>query len=357
MRIGVVAFTERGVGLACSLAEGLRAQGNDAQVASPSQLAKTSGVHAYESLSTWTAGSFAACDALVFVSACGIAVRAIAPFVQDKLRDPAVVCVDEAARHAIALLSGHMGGANALARTVGALCGAEPVITTATDVNGVFAVDEWAARQGLALCDREAAKQVSAQLLAGATIGLRSDWPIAGTLPEGLVWDDGGMCEHGISISFDLGKRPFAHTLRLVPRAVTVGMGCRRDTPAEVLASSLEACLTRASVARESICALATIDVKADEEGLRTLADWLDVPLLTYTSSELASVEGEFSASKFVFQTVGVDNVCERAACAGGGQLLADKRTFDGVTVALACRDVSLSFDGSCPHAERGEYS
>ena len=354
MRIGMVAFTERGVGLACSLAEGLRAQGNDAQVASPSQLAKTSGVHAYESLSTWTAGSFAACDALVFVSACGIAVRAIAPFVQDKLRDPAVVCVDEAARHAIALLSGHVGGANALARTVGALCGAEPVITTATDVNDIFAVDEWAARQGLALCDREAAKQVSAQLLAGATIGLRSDWPIAGELPEGLVWDGKGACDLGISISFDLGQRPFVHTLRLVPRTVTVGMGCRRQTSVDALAEALDESLTHAHVAREAVAALSTIDIKADEEGLRTLADWLGVPLLTYTADELAAVSGNFSSSPFVLQTVGVDNVCERAACAGGAKLLSGRRTLGGVTVALASEVVRLGF-GSMDASTEGK--
>ena len=357
MRACLVAFSARGMALATKIADALGERGNDVQVSGPAHLAEEHGVAAYESLSVWTEHAFVSADALIFVSACGIAVRSIAPFVRDKMKDPAVVAVDEQARFAVSLLSGHVGGANALARTVAGVCGAEPVITTATDVNGVFAVDEWAVGQNLVLCDRDEAKHMSASLLAGSTVGIRSDWPIAGTLPEGLVWDDGGMCEHGISISFDLGKRPFAHTLRLVPHAITVGMGCRRGTSAEVLASSLEACLTRASVARESICALATIDVKADEEGLRTLADWLDVPLLTYTSSELASVEGEFSASKFVFQTVGVDNVCERAACAGGGQLLADKRTFDGVTVALACRDVSLSFDGSCPHVERGEHS
>lgn len=357
MRIGMVAFTDRGMSLALSLAEGLRAQGNDVQLAGPPQLAKMPSVHAYESLSSWTEEAFAACDALVFVSACGIAVRAIAPSVQDKLRDPAVVCVDEAARHAIALLSGHVGGANALARTIGAVCGAEPVITTATDVNGVFAVDEWAAHQGLALCDREASKQVSAHLLVGATIGLRSDWPIAGEIPEGLVWDGKGACDLGISVSFDLGQRPFAHTLRLVPRTVTVGMGCRRGTSVEALAEALDESLMHAHVAREAVSALATIDIKAEEEGLRTLADWLGVPLLTYTVDELATVSGSFSSSPFVLQTVGVDNVCERAACAAGAKLLSGRRTLGGVTVALASEVVRLSFESTDASDEGREHA
>ncbi|MBQ9005805.1 MAG: cobalt-precorrin 5A hydrolase [Atopobiaceae bacterium] len=354
MRVEIVAFTSRGMTLAKSIASALRGQKHDVQVSGPSRLAEEHGAQAYESLSLWTERAFAAADALIFVSACGIAVRSIAPFVRDKMEDPAVVAIDERARFAVSLLSGHVGGANALARVVAQSCGAEPVITTATDVNGIFSVDEWAARQGLVLCDRDEAKAVSAGLLAGATVGIRSDWPLDGTLPEGLVWDEDGMCEHGISVSLGLGIRPFAHTLRLVPRVVTVGMGCRRGTPAEVLASSLEKCLMRANVAREAIRELATIDIKADEEGLRTLADWLDVPLKTFTASELASVEGDFSASQFVFQTVGVDNVCERAACAGGGSLIVGKRTFDGVTVALACRDVRLSFDETGPMVSRG---
>lgn len=355
MRIGIVAFTERGMRLALSLADGLRSRGNDMQVTGPARLAGAPDIRAYDTLPGWTEQAFANCEALVFVSACGIAVRSIAPFVQDKLHDPAVVCVDEAARHAVALLSGHVGGANALARTIGALCGAEPVITTATDVYGLFAVDEWAARQGLALCDRDAAKRISAHLLEGGTVGLRSDWPIAGAMPDGLVWDDAGACELGMSISFDLGQRPFAHTLRLVPRTVTVGLGCRRGTSAEALAEALDESLTHAHVAREAVGALATIDIKADEEGLRTLADWLGVPLITYTADELASVSGSFSSSPFVLQTVGVDNVCERAACAGGGKLLSGRRTLGGVTVALASEVVRLSFDDGAETAAGGE--
>lgn len=357
MRVRLVAFTSRGLALAGRIADVLRGQGNDVQVSGPSRLAAEQHAQPFESLSSWTEDAFAHADALVFVSACGIAVRSIAPFVRDKMEDPAVVVIDEQARFAVSLLSGHVGGANALARMVAGACGAEPVITTATDVNDVFAVDEWAKGQGLALCDREEAKAISAHLLAGETVGIRSDWPLGGTLPEGLVWDEDGLCELGISVSLDPGSRPFARTLRLVPRAVTVGMGCRRGTPAEALASALEDSLTRSGVAREAIRALATIDVKADEEGLLTLADWLDVPLLTYTASELASVEGAFSASPFVFQTVGVDNVCERAACAGGDRLIAGKRTFGGVTVALACGGVCLSFDRPDSYEARGDQS
>ena len=100
-------------------------------------------------LAGWTAQQFAAADALVFVGAAGIAVRAIAPHCQSKATDPAVVVLDECGRFAVPLLSGHLGGANDLACRLGAACGAVPVITTATDANGLFAVDEWAKKTKL----------------------------------------------------------------------------------------------------------------------------------------------------------------------------------------------------------------
>ena len=354
MHVSVVAFTGRGIDLACRIAEGFASQGWAVQVHAPAHLAEGRGVAAYESLATWTGQAFARSDALIFVSACGIAVRSIAPFVRDKMDDPAVVCVDECGHYCVSLLSGHVGGANRLARTVALLVGAEPVVTTATEVRGIFAVDEWAAGQGLALCDREEAKAVSAHLLAGGTVGMRSDWPIAGDLPEGLVWDEAGLCELGVSVSLDPGARPFEHTLRLVPRVVTVGMGCRRGTTADALMDVLGRCLAQAHVAWEAVAAVATINLKADEEGLLALADRLGVPLRSYTAEQLAGVEGTFSSSAFVLQTVGVDNVCERAACAAGGTLIAHKFAMDGVTVALAVNEVRLTFGEASPAGKGG---
>ena len=119
------------------------------------------------SLRDWTGKAFAESRALVFIGAAGIAVRASAPYLTGKAADPAVVAVDECARFAVPLLSGHLGGANALAREIALLCGAEAVITTATDRNGVFAFDEWARVQGLRVADPGRIRAVSAKLLAG----------------------------------------------------------------------------------------------------------------------------------------------------------------------------------------------
>ncbi len=125
-------------------------------------------------------------DALIFVGAAGIAVRAIAPHCQSKTTDPAVVVVDECGRFAVPILSGHLGGANDLARAIAAVCGAVPVITTATDAHGIFAVDEWAKHQNCMVLEPERIKLVSGKLLAGQPVHYWTDFPVTGTAPPGL---------------------------------------------------------------------------------------------------------------------------------------------------------------------------
>ena len=154
MSCAYLAFTERGLALAQQLA-----------AACPGPVARCGA--GGPGLDKWTAAQFAASDALIYIGAVGIAVRAIAPHCRSKAADPAVVVLDECGRFAVPLLSGHLGGANALARRLAAVCGAVPVITTATDLHGLFAVDEWAKRQGCIVAEPERIKRVSGALLAG----------------------------------------------------------------------------------------------------------------------------------------------------------------------------------------------
>ena len=176
---------------------------------------------------------FSSSDALVFVGSCGIAVREIAPHVKDKRTDPAVICIDELGRYVIPLLSGHIGGANELARRLASALGAEAVVTTATDINNRFSVDAWAAKQGFVIDDMAAAKAVSAAVLERA-VPLSSDFPVAAPYPAGT--EPGSSGELGICISF-VKKSPFKRTLRLIPRILHLGIGCRRGTPAGAIAA------------------------------------------------------------------------------------------------------------------------
>ena len=321
-----LAFTEKGLALAQKLAGAL-----------PGTVDRCG--HGGPGLADWAAEQFAHADALIFVGAVGIAVRAIAPHCRSKAVDPAVVVLDECGHFAVPILSGHLGGANDLARALAAVCGAVPVITTATDVNGVFAVDQWARRQGLMVCNPEQILSVSSRLLAGETVGFFSAWPIAGELPHGLY----PVSREDSQVVLDL-HRPEEDALWLCPKGVRVGMGCRRGTPAAALRTLLEEVLTQEGIPEKAVYALCTIDLKKDEPGLQELARERNVPLLTYSAQELAQVPGNFTPSPFVEQITGVDNVCERAALASGGTLLRKKTAKDGVTVALAMEGLHLTW-------------
>ena len=180
----------------------------------------------------WTEENFGEREALVFVGAVGIAVRTIAPYIRNKAQDPAVVCVDETGRWAIPILSGHLGGANALARKIAGITGGEAVITTATDLNGVFAVDLWAKRQGLSVLQPDRIRAVSAKLLSGEEIMVECAWPVAGNAPEQVREAPDG----DVLVSCRNTGTP---ALQLVPRILSLGIGCRRGTDAETLKTTL----------------------------------------------------------------------------------------------------------------------
>lgn len=328
MTAAILAFTRRGAALGKVLAEAL-----DASLHVPARFADEVGAETYDSLEGWTARMWGEKDALIFVGACGIAVRAIAPHVKDKFTDPAVVSVDEAGRFVIPLLSGHVGGANELALRVAALTGGQAAISTATDVNGLFAVDVWARERDMAITDRTLAKEVSAALLEGKAVGFASDF--GHPCPQGLTVSP---AELGVWVTWKTGNGPFAHTLRLVPKGLILGIGCRRGTPQAAIEEAVSAAL--AGYEPAAVERVATIDLKKDEPGLLAFCAAHGLPLSVYSAAELAAVEGEFTPSDFVKGITGVDNVCERSAVLAGGAILVPKQAKNGVTVAVAGRKI-----------------
>lgn len=287
---------------------------------------------------------FGSADALIFVGACGIAVRAIAPYLKSKTSDPAVIVTDERGQNVISLISGHIGGANELTRRIAAAIGANPVITTATDVNQRFAADEWAARQGLHISSMQAAKRFAMEILR-RDLPLQSDFPIHGSLPGGLFMGDEGSC--GLLISCRR-EEPYTETLRLVPQILHLGVGCKRGTPVEKIEAAVKAVFNGAKLCFEAVRCLASIDVKKDEAGLLAFCENHSLPAHFYTAGELMQLQGDFSASNFVKATVGVDNVCERAAMRSAGEnakLIVRKTCLDGVTVAVAQEEWSVCFE------------
>ena len=264
---------------------------------------------------TACAEAFQKCGIIVFVGAAGIAVRTIAPYIKSKLTDPAVISVDEKGNFVIPLLAGHIGGANEIARCLAGFLGGTACVTTATDVNGLFAVDEWAARNRMTIA--------SMQFYTG------EDAPAV-----------------GLDIALNTCSSPFATTLHLLPRIVHLGIGCRRGTESKDIALLVLPELERLEIDSRAVCSIASVDLKKDEQGLLEFAATQGWPANFYTAEELQAVSGHFTPSNFVKGIVGVDNVCERSAVkdSNGGKLLLRKTSRNGVTLAVAVEDIVIDF-------------
>lgn len=343
MRIRIASFTLRGARLAKDLAEELKRQGEDVRAYAAPKYAGEAGLAPTGGASAWTREHFDGADALVFVGATGIAVRAIAPHLRSKLTDPAVVSLDEAGRFAVSLVSGHVGGANRLAARIAGITGGQAVVSTATDVNGLFSVDDWIARKGMAMRNPHAVRTLAGTLLEGGRIGLSSGFPIIGALPQGVELAESGKAGLYVGI---YEKSPFEVTLTAVPRVVILGLGCRKGMSEEGIAAAVEQVLRENHVFPESLSEAASIDIKAREQGLLDFCAHRGLPVRFYDAKTLSQVPGTFTPSERVLRVTGVDNVCERAAVCSGGRLIVKKTAHDGVTVALAVKDFQLDFEG-----------
>ena len=297
-----------------------------------------------DTLSEWTKDAFANRRALIFVGAMGIAVRTIAPYIKSKLTDSPVIVVDEKGQFVIPILSGHVGGANELAHKIAEHLGAVAVITTATDINDVFAVDVFAVKNGLEILNKKGIQAVSSKILEGERATISFPLEKSRKLPQELIYIDyPPKINVDIIISEDdeLLKKA---TFPLRPKKKILGIGCKKGKSCEDIEELVDEC----GVDMNQIYAVASIDIKKNETGIIQFSNKYRIEFLTYTKEELMRIEGDFSASEFVNSTVGVDNVCERSAllCAGkNGRILQKKTAKNGVTLAVAERDWEIDFE------------
>ncbi len=287
------------------------------------------------------AEAFASAGALIFIGAAGIAVRCCAPYIKSKETDPAVICIGETGRFVIPLLSGHMGGANRLAARLAESLGAEAVITTATDASGRFSADAWASEKGFAVSSMETAKEVSAAILE-RDMPLFCETEVKGPLPPGTF----ASCEGDLGIYIGVrDSGPFDRSLRLIPKALHLGLGSRRGVSREAVKRAVETALKEAGIDPKALKCAASIDLKADEAGIREYCGEAGLPLSFYSAGELSALEGDFSSSDLVKKVAGVDCVCERSALMGAKRLIVKKTTLGGVTVAVAEEEWEASFE------------
>lgn len=346
--IAVVALTRRGLEVAKKIKSGY---GDRADVYAPYLEGEGEPARPRRGgLTAFLGELFATHEALVLVMAAGIAVRCLAPHLKDKRRDPAVLVVDENGHHVISLLSGHLGGANELARQTARLLGGEAVITTASDLQGLPALDLIARELGLWPVPWRRLPRVAARLVDGGRVAFWAEEPLRAALegqvgrgrvlpleefsgPEG--WEAGVLVTDRRLPDYGLNWMFFR------PRRVVAGIGCRRGVLASAVLAALSRSLKSAGLSRWSLRALATVDLKADEDGLLDAARRLGCPLLTFSREEIARALAEdpgLEASEKVGARIGVGGVCEPCAKLGtrGGRLIWPKTAYRGVTVALA---------------------
>ncbi len=346
MKIDVYAFSRNGVLLSGKIKHGLAVDEIEVFVPEKYSLLK-GGLNAISNLHQSVRRSFETKDAVVFVSAAGIAVRAIAPFVKNKIKDPAVICMDEKGKNVISLLSGHMGGANKLSKKIAIITSGQAIITTATDISGKISVDEWAADNNMAIINMKDAKLFAAEILENKTAGLTSDFPVIGVVPEEVDPYNKKNYETGICISLDENKKPYTNTLNLIPRIVSVGVGCRKGTNFQTILKSIKEVLMENDISCFAVKSINSIDLKKNEEGIIKTAEFLNVPFYTYSKSQLNTLEGNYTESSFVKKIAGVDSVCERSASMGSTskKLIINKTIKNSVTVAACLHDYNVDFN------------
>ena len=354
-KYAVWALTPNGANIAKTIVEKL----SDADISLSAKLpANETEATTFEIFADAVSGHFRKYDGHVFIMATGIVVRIIAPLIQSKVQDPAVVVVDDRGLHAVSLISGHIGGANALAIQVADCINANPVITTATDVNQAPAIDVLATEKQLFIENPQAIKTVNMGLLKGETIYLHDplgclrslvpgskSWTGIDAKQDSLDPDEEADRNQSAMIYIDDLKAELpSQTLVLRPPTLMAGIGCNRDTPMQEMKELIHEVFEHFNLSLHSLAGLASIQLKADEAGLLALAEKLDLPLKFYDRQELNQVKTIENPSLMVEKHVGVKSVCEAAAilAAQNGTLVVPKQTTRNVTLAVA-RIASIS--------------
>ncbi|KRQ85913.1 cobalamin biosynthesis protein CbiG [Caloramator mitchellensis] len=269
-------------------------------------------------------------DKIIFISATGIAVRTLAPFIKDKWSDPAVVVVDDLGRYCISLLSGHYGGANEFCNEVAKKINAMPIITTASDSRGFVALDLIAKRYNFYIEDAQKLKEVTASMLRGEYIDIISDVELNIDYP--YISKD---ATKKVVITYR-EKTDYDSDCILRPRILNVGIGCRRGVSKEKIINAIEFVFKKNNLSIKSIKQIGTVEVKRDEIGLLEFCDEMKLPVMFFTLGEIKSVQEYFEKSSFVENNIGVTSVAEPCAYLMGNEIIVKKTAFDGVTIAVS---------------------
>ncbi len=274
-------------------------------------------------------------DIILFIMATGIVVRSIAKYIVDKTTDPGILVMDERGQFIISLLSGHLGGANKAAKLLADKIGGQPVITTASDVNGLIAVDTLAEELDCRISSMTNAKNVTALIVNNELVRIESDINIDIKLPDNIVTE--GEAKGTIYITNKVVNIDNMYQVQLIPKSIIIGIGCKAGTSSEAIINAVEEALRALNIDCRSILHFATVDVKQYEVGIFEAAKHYKTVVKIVDREEIKTVEHKFQCSEFVRKAIGVGAVCEPCAAltAKRGHFLMRKKSYNGITLSI----------------------
>ncbi|MCL2134527.1 MAG: cobalt-precorrin 5A hydrolase [Candidatus Bathyarchaeota archaeon] len=352
--IAVIAVTRQGVETAITIKQTLDTEGLKNSVFVPRKYYTGNVCNFVEKMGDFVKENYCKFDAIVAVMATGITIRAVAPYLESKLTDPAIVGVDALGKFVISLLSGHYGGANDLTKIIAKGIGATPVITTASDSMGKQSIDELAKILHLTIENPKSLVPVNAAIVNGdrVVLVLVGDVKIPVDVVEGFEVKWVKNCDEAVEIvkCYDAGavvtrelvKLDFSKPVTLLrARRIVVGLGCRKDSCCEHLVEAVNVALKTVGLSAGRIDVFASVDIKQDSAAMLNAAKLFNLPFEFLSVEVLRSLSHQDLSpdSKLVQEKIGVGGVCERAALIIAGKnsnLILKKICLNGVTVAIA---------------------
>ena len=284
-------------------------------------------------------------DAIIAVMASGILIRSIAPLVESKVTDPAVINIDDNGKFVISALSGHLGGANELAGKVAGLIDATPVITTSTDVNKKLGIDVLAKDLYLSIDNTKEILHFNKAILEGREISLTvnpdMNFDYLFDYLNNVTLEINVSIEYSPKVNTDEIHVSFdGHELKLKERKIIVGIGCRRGKECRFIYDGLKKSLNDLKISHLRVNLLASAEIKKDEKGILELSEKLNIPVEFVEIDKLKLFESsDVSKSEFVYSKFGIYGVCEPSALIMAGfdsELIYKKTSYEGVTIAVA---------------------
>lgn len=262
-------------------------------------------------------------NTFLFITATGIAIRTIAPYIKSKDKDPAILSMDEQGNFIIPLLSGHLGKANERANFLGKITGAFPIITTASDVSGKIAVDTLAMKINGELDSLENAKKVTSLIVAGKNVSIKVPKNISDENPSGVII---------------VSNRENIETTQIIPKNIIIGIGCKKNKESKLIINAIKDTLQKLNLSKKSIRFFATGDIKEKEVGIIEASLYFDRELKIVSRDDIKKIQDDFETSEFVKKITGVGAISAPAAkIASGrnGKFLAKKLKYDGITISI----------------------